>query len=123
MSLPVIPFHTMYDLTTVGTLALGCIVVAYTAKRAFASRTSYPLPPGPPGLPWVGNVIGIDAGAPWKTYAEWAQTYGGLQHVQFYIIYSTRYPCRRYCLFSSVRKGYHHHQLGKDCKGLAGESI
>ena len=85
----VIPLHTMSHWTAIGILALGCVVVVHTARRAFASRTPYPLPPGPPGLPWIGNVVGIDAGAPWKTYAEWARTFGGLRHLQFYTIYST----------------------------------
>ncbi|KAG8216714.1 cytochrome P450 [Butyriboletus roseoflavus] len=74
----------MSDWTTIGTLALGCVVVLYITQRAFASRNSYPLPPGPPGLPWVGNIIGIDAGAPWKTYAEWARTYGDIVYSRLF---------------------------------------
>jgi hypothetical protein len=66
----------IYDWKTTGTLACVCVVALYIARRALGNRTSYPLPPGPPGLPWVGNVIGIDSGAPWVTYAEWAKTYG-----------------------------------------------
>ncbi|KAF8553325.1 cytochrome P450 [Imleria badia] len=69
----------MPDWTTTGTLALSFVVVLYIGRRALGSRTAYyPLPPGPPGLPWVGNIIGINADAPWLTYAEWARTYGDL---------------------------------------------
>ena len=71
----------MYDWTATGALSLGCVVVLYIARRALGRRTAYPLPPGPPGLPWVGNVIGVDTNAPWITYAEWARTYGRLLHV------------------------------------------
>ena len=62
----------MTDWTTTGTLALasGCIVFLYVGRRALGKRSSYPLPPGPPGLPWIGNVIGVNAEAPWLTYAE-----------------------------------------------------
>jgi len=77
--------HTMYDRTTTGTLALGCVVVLYIGRRVLRSLTSYPLPPGPPGLPWVGNVIGVNTSAPWVMYAEWARTYGRSQHVQLNI--------------------------------------
>ena len=35
-----------------------------------------PLPPGPPGLPFIGNVIGISNEEPWLTYAGWAKTHG-----------------------------------------------
>ncbi|KAN0084464.1 Cytochrome P450 [Tylopilus felleus] len=70
----------MYDWTITGALALGCVVVQYITQRAFESRTSYPLPPGPPGFPWIGNLIGVNKSAPWKTYAEWARTYGDIVH-------------------------------------------
>ncbi|KAN0084486.1 Cytochrome P450 [Tylopilus felleus] len=68
----------MTDWTTTGTLALGCIVLLYVGRRALGKRSSYPLPPGPPGLPWVGNIIGVNAEAPWLTYAKWARTYGDI---------------------------------------------
>jgi cytochrome P450 len=57
---------------------IGSILVLYIGQRALENRSSYPFPPGPPGLPWVGKVIGVDTGAPWITYAEWARTYGDL---------------------------------------------
>ncbi|KAF8123434.1 cytochrome P450 [Boletus edulis] len=68
----------MHDWTTTVSLALGCSVVLYIGRKALRTRTPYPLPPGPPGLPWAGNVIGVNADAPWLTYIEWAKTYGDL---------------------------------------------
>ncbi|KAF8129485.1 cytochrome P450 [Boletus edulis] len=68
----------MHDLAPMGTFALGCLGVLYIWRRALRTQTPYPLPPGPPGLPWVGNVIGINKDAPWLTYAGWARTYGDL---------------------------------------------
>jgi hypothetical protein len=79
----------MSDWTITVILALGCVVALYVGPRALGSRTSHPLLPGPPGLPWVGNVIRINTSAPWLTYAEWARTYGMLKRVQFHVIYST----------------------------------
>ena len=66
----------MFDWTTTGALAIGSVVVLYIGRRAYENRRYNPLPPGPPGLPWVGNVLGVDTGAPWITYAEWARMYG-----------------------------------------------
>ena len=80
--------HAMSDWTTTGALAIGSVAVLYLGRRVLGSRDTYPLPPGPPGLPWVGNVVGVDTDAPWKTYAEWAKTYGRLQHVQFHVLSS-----------------------------------
>ncbi|KAH0835878.1 cytochrome P450 [Lanmaoa asiatica] len=76
----------MSDWTTTGALALalGCVVVLDIGRRALVSQTSHALPPGPPGLPWVGNFFGIDATAPWKTYAKWARTYGDIVYTRLF---------------------------------------
>lgn len=70
----------MPDWTTASVLVLSSVLVLYLGRRlgALGRRTSHPLPPGPTGIPWVGNVIGVDASAPHLTYTEWAKTYGRL---------------------------------------------
>lgn len=60
-------------------LALACVVVLDIARRYLKSArpwSSYSLPPGPHGLPFIGNVVGVNPDAPWLTYAEWAKKYG-----------------------------------------------
>ncbi|KAF9230273.1 cytochrome P450 [Melanogaster broomeanus] len=47
----------------------------YLARNSKRSSSPFPLPPGPPGLPIVGNVRGIDVAAPWRTYARWGKQY------------------------------------------------
>lgn len=107
----------MFDWTTTGTLALGCVAVLYIGQRALGNRVTYPFPPGPPGLPWVGNVIGVSRDAPWITYAEWARTYGRLRPVPIHVLHS--YSCRWLNVYSVIGKGCHYHQFGKDCEGPA----
>ncbi|KAF8137304.1 cytochrome P450 [Boletus edulis] len=68
-------------------LALVGILALVFVRRCLETRDSEaplvcPLPPGPPGLPLVGNVVGIDTEAPWLTYTEWAKTYGDLVYTQ-----------------------------------------
>ncbi|KAG7085837.1 hypothetical protein E1B28_003374 [Marasmius oreades] len=45
-------------------------------SRFFRSRKS--LPPGPLGLPLVGNVLDMPNGQEWKTFAKWGRQYGGI---------------------------------------------
>ncbi|KAG7085838.1 hypothetical protein E1B28_003375 [Marasmius oreades] len=42
----------------------------------FTSRNR--LPPGPKGLPLIGNVLDMPNGQEWKTFAEWGRQYGGI---------------------------------------------
>ncbi|KAK0500354.1 cytochrome P450 [Armillaria luteobubalina] len=39
-------------------------------------RRRLPFPPGPKGLPLIGNLWDVPAEHPWLTYAQWAATYG-----------------------------------------------
>ncbi|PBL03489.1 cytochrome P450 [Armillaria gallica] len=39
-------------------------------------RRPLPLPPGPKGLPLIGNLWDVPAEYPWLTYSQWAATYG-----------------------------------------------
>lgn len=69
--------HSMTNSIIVCAVVLGCITVIHIGRRYFGNARQFgPLPPGPPGLPWIGNVIGIDSYAPWVTYQGWAKTYG-----------------------------------------------
>lgn len=64
-------------------LTLGWVAALYLGQRYQRNakyQPSLPLPPGPSGLPWVGNVIGINTSAPWVTYSNWSKTYGRRRH-------------------------------------------
>lgn len=59
--------------------AFGCMIVALLAllkaKRA-ERRTPLPLPPGPKGLPLLGNLFDIPQERPWEVYSGWSKQYG-----------------------------------------------
>ncbi len=44
-------------------------------------RRRLPLPPGPKGLPLIGNLWDVPAEYPWLTYAQWAATYGDILYL------------------------------------------
>ncbi|KAF9235569.1 cytochrome P450 [Melanogaster broomeanus] len=74
----------MLPWTAICAAILGCGILdicrRYLRRRKHSSP--YPFPPGPPGIPLVGNVIGVNKDAPWQTYSEWAKTYGDLIYTQ-----------------------------------------
>ncbi|KAI6025694.1 cytochrome P450 [Pisolithus orientalis] len=53
---------------------------AISKRRNRALRNGLPLPPGPRGLPFVGNVLDIDISTPWTTYEQWGKRYGGISY-------------------------------------------
>lgn len=112
------PSSSMITSTTACAAAFGCVTVIYILRRYLGNTrpTACPLPPGPPGIPWVGNVIGIDTSAPWLTYRDWAKTYGKLS------------PCVGTTLFPThvdTRAGdiVHARLLGKDIIIINSEKI
>ncbi|KAF8645514.1 hypothetical protein AX16_007798 [Volvariella volvacea WC 439] len=42
-----------------------------------------PLPPGPKGLPIIGNLRQFPKQTPWLTYESWAKTYGPIMHLDY----------------------------------------
>jgi hypothetical protein len=61
--------YHLFDVIAFGLLA--CIVRAY-----IASRTPRRYPPGPRGLPLLGNLFDIPQSSPWETYTRWGKQYG-----------------------------------------------
>ncbi|KAG1897431.1 cytochrome P450 [Suillus fuscotomentosus] len=56
--------------------------VVITVFKRFTRNRQNKLPPGPVPLPLLGNILSLDAKAPWLTYTEWAAVYGDLLFVQ-----------------------------------------
>ncbi|OCH88668.1 cytochrome P450 [Obba rivulosa] len=62
-------------------LLIAVLAILLWRKYANASANVYqsrPLPPGPTPLPVIGNVLDVPSVTPWKTYAQWADRYGGI---------------------------------------------
>jgi hypothetical protein len=52
------------------------VVGFFVIKRALNRTSIEPLPPGPPGLPIVGNIFDWPKDEAWRTFAEWSHKYG-----------------------------------------------
>ncbi|KIY48888.1 cytochrome P450 [Fistulina hepatica ATCC 64428] len=65
--------------TTIGVIPLGVTLIALSILVKFVAsirKRSLPLPPGPPGLPLIGNIYKIPTHSAWEKYTEWSDHYG-----------------------------------------------
>ncbi|KAK0469518.1 cytochrome P450 [Desarmillaria tabescens] len=65
----------MYTISLLVFLAF-VVILLHRRFRPHHNRGSLPLPPGPKGLPLIGNLWDIPAEYPWLTYAKWSASYG-----------------------------------------------
>ena len=59
-------------------LIIPAALLSYSLLKHFqrTMRRSLLLPPGPKGLPIIGNMFDVPSVAPWKTFREWSEVYG-----------------------------------------------
>lgn len=62
--------------TAIAALSISGIAAVLTFKRLLDAKRRLPLPPGPPGLPIVGNIFDIPEENFWWKYKEWGDQYG-----------------------------------------------
>jgi hypothetical protein len=69
-------------LTTLTWLDIGLFTLGlYLIKHLLNRGPPAPLPPGPKGLPLLGNVLDMPRTHEWVTFAKWGQKYGTHLHV------------------------------------------
>jgi len=58
-----------------------CVFGFAIIYRTIQRRFKLPLPPGPPGLPIIGNALQMPIEHEWLTFTQWAKTYGKIMHM------------------------------------------
>ncbi|KAF8184106.1 cytochrome P450 [Mycena galopus ATCC 62051] len=62
-------------------LAVSIAIPILYRKFASAQGNPAPFPPGPKGLPILGNAFDMPKSHPWITFSEWREKYGGLVYL------------------------------------------
>lgn len=74
----------MIDLTLCTLLVLLLTGVWYHFWRRIRAPHGTTLPPGPKGLPILGNLFDIPRERSWLTYADWASTLGDVLYMEIF---------------------------------------
>ena len=53
-------------------------------RQRACKKTTFPLPPGPPSLPIIGNALDMPSKYQWLTFAKWAKKYGDIMHIELF---------------------------------------
>lgn len=59
-----------------GAVALSFAVIERVLAKRRRNPRGLPLPPGPKGLPFLGNLSGLPEDVPWEGYHELCKKYG-----------------------------------------------
>ncbi|KAF8871009.1 cytochrome P450 [Infundibulicybe gibba] len=83
-----------YSCLTVGAIFAIGLLRAH-AKNTRRNPKRLPLPPGPKGLPIIGNLLDIPTRKQWAVFGEWSKVYGDIMHLNAFgqsiiILCSTR---------------------------------
>ncbi|KAG8901042.1 hypothetical protein FRC00_009424 [Tulasnella sp. 408] len=67
------------DALSVNHVALGAVGLATALLvKTWLTRKELPHPPGPPGLPLIGNILDMPTSKFVLTYSKWGEKYGPL---------------------------------------------
>lgn len=100
------------------------LVALSILKALFRSIRRISLPPGPKGLPLVGNILDMPVEREWLTFARWGEVWGPLSFqstLSIYICPSQYINFRRHMFDHCIRSTHYHHQFGWSCMRHAGQ--
>ena len=74
----------------IGAVSLVALLSVWTSLKTKSPR--FPLPPGPPQIPFLGNALHIDITEPHVTYTQWGHQYGSSSLVNTFTVSTEACP-------------------------------
>ena len=108
------------DLLPLTALLLLCALLSRWYKRRAQRRS---LPPGPPGLPLIGNVMDIPTEQGWFVYASMAQKYGTSTLLCVFRIYPDFFSRRGYYVHGSHGAAPRYSELSPSRRGAFRQTV
>ena len=71
------------------TLFFGCMLLFGRLNMKRRNPNGLPLPPGPKGLPLIGNLFDFPTNHQWLVYDEWKKTYGKYFIIDWPLLWTT----------------------------------
>ncbi|EIN09172.1 cytochrome P450 [Punctularia strigosozonata HHB-11173 SS5] len=82
-----LPLPDLPSSLTVRCICIFALLACIRTARRWALRRHAIYPPGPAGLPFIGNTLGVLKEKPYKVFARWGEQYG---HIVSTTIYGSR---------------------------------
>lgn len=73
---PIMPTFAPTTLSVAALVAITAVFAAVRARKWTNRLRGCKLPPGPPGLPVIGNLLDLSTDRPWAVLSEWSRVYG-----------------------------------------------
>ncbi|KAH7884392.1 cytochrome P450 [Phlebopus sp. FC_14] len=74
---------TLIDITSIIFLSVAAVAISVGYIRRNRAHGDRP-PPGPQGLPLIGNVLDLNVSEPWTSFTQWAASYGDLVYCSLF---------------------------------------
>jgi len=72
--LPVMFFSQLQTKSSAFVILLGLFFI--WARSIYGKKRNKYLPPGPKGIPILGNFLQLSKAKPWKVFEQWGKEYG-----------------------------------------------